>query len=102
MARSYKKNPFMGHSLAESEKQDKVRAHRKLRAHFRTALNSTDDLETFHFDNTAEAHSNINDFAKDGRQYVPLHVRQDGRSVEAVSKPKWIHSDREVHKTIGK
>lgn len=71
MSRSLKRSPFSPNAGARSEKDDKRMAHRRLRAHFRTAAGSSrrDDDEEGNFDfvERSEAHSNVWDMAKDGR-----------------------------------
>jgi hypothetical protein len=60
MSRSYRHSPFIGHTTATSEKQDKVAAHRRLRR-----------MTTTHLFDDVLPHireiSNVWSFAKDGK-----------------------------------
>lgn len=103
MSRSYKKAPVFSRTGAASERADKQAASQKKRAHFRTALQSTPDLEGFQFNDANHAHSNEWDFAKDGRRFSKeLDVRHEGRALAVVNKPRWLQSDRQVHKALAK
>lgn len=103
MARSFKKTPIFGTTKADSEKQDKQMAHRRVRAHFRTALGSAQDLEEFQFEEAQKAHSNIWDHAKDGRRFEQdLRVKHEQRALVVLNKPWWADTTRQVHKALGK
>lgn len=103
MARSFKKTPVFGIANDNSEKHDKQLAHRATRAHFRHALATADDLGEFQFEEAQKAHSNIWDFAKDGRRFERnLRVRHDNRALVVLNNPRWANTPRQVHKALGK
>lgn len=102
MSRSYKKNPVHGIAGDVSEKKDKAAAHQARRAHFRTSLGSAADLDAFMFEERNEAHSNIWCHAKDGKTRAPVNVRLEGRAMHVLHKPRWLASERDVHKLLGK
>ncbi len=102
MSRSYRKTPIFGHTLAESEKQDKQMAHQAERSHVRTALTSGTPLDELALDLPAHAHSNVWDYAKDGKAYSPVRVRRQGRGLKVLAKPAWLKSERDVHRAMGK
>ena len=81
MSRSYKKHPICGWAAAESEKEDKVRAHKKFRRKAKVKVNKIDPAALIHGDfweNEPEVVlpekmrevSEVYSFAKDGKQYV--------------------------------
>jgi hypothetical protein len=100
MSRSIKKTPVFGITSAKSEKQDKQRAHGAERAHARTALESASDLDGLMLTTRKEAHSNVYDFAKDGKYYRTVRVAHEGRALKVLSAP--TKSIRKVHKLLGK
>lgn len=102
MARSYKKTMVAGNSLAESEKQDKRRAHGVIRAHFRTALGSCTDIDEFQFVERNEAHSQVYTFAKDGRHFQHVRAVHQGKGLKALQQPAWVRTARQLHRTCGK
>jgi hypothetical protein len=102
MTRSFKKQPMHGCSCAASEKEDKARAHRRLRSHFRTTLNSARSLDTFEFVERNEAHSDVWDHAKDGKVRTNVRVRHIGRATQVLHAPTWLRGARELHKFLGK
>lgn len=103
MSRSFKKTPVFGNTTARSEKADKVIAHGKERAHVRTTLKGSDDLEAVQLSTKAHAHSNVWDFAKDGKHFVPnLRVRLVGRALVGLSTPRWVKGSRQLHKALAK
>ena len=87
MSRSFKKNPIIGNSCAESEKEDKVRAHKKFRRKSKVKVNKIDGYALLHGDFFGDEFeffrepnevvlpeklievSNVYNFAKDGKQY---------------------------------
>jgi hypothetical protein len=75
MSRSHKHTPITGHTLAESEKEDKKIWHGNLRTAERELLSKI-DINTSDDDNLVEPHikevSEIWDGAKDGKQYLKL------------------------------
>jgi len=102
MSRSYRKTPVIGLSKAESEKQDKQRAHQAERTHVRTELAravTPDDVDVVACKN---AYSNTYSFAKDGKQWLNLPAQREGRALKEVSGPGRLRSPREVHKLLGK
>lgn len=103
MSRSFRKAPVLGHTLATSEKKDKIIAHRRERAQVRTALTGATDLEAVQLSTKAHAHSNVWDYAKDGKSYhQDLRVRRAGRALVPLKTPKWIANARELHKALAK
>ena len=72
MSNSRKKNPFIGWTVAKSEKFDKVMAHKKLRQIHKNLLKYADiengeDISL----PTIDEVSNPYNWAKDGKMYVP-------------------------------
>jgi len=63
MSRSYRKTPAWGHTTAESEKSDKIRANRDFRRAVQIALYNEDEMPLL------REISNVWDFAKDGKSY---------------------------------
>lgn len=106
MSRSFRKTPVLGRTKATSEKADKVMAHRRERAHVRTALTSAADLEAVQLSDKAHANSNVWDFAKDGKRYYDdLRVRRaghDGSALVPLKTPEWVADARELHKALAK
>lgn len=103
MSRSFRRTPVHGHTLSESEHADKKMASQAKRSHFRTALTSVRSIDELVFDNRNKAHSNVYDFAKDGKQYdSELRVRIEGRALRTLSKPRYLKNDREVHQALAK
>ena len=64
MARSRRKTPIFGNTLAESDKGDKIKANRRLRREVRLALKNGEE-EMPELRDVA----NIGWFAKDGKKY---------------------------------
>lgn len=102
MSRSFKKTPVEPRTGAESEKEDKRRAHQTLRTHFRTAVQSTTDLEELQFDESNKAHSDRRGYCKDGKPLSGVRVKRIGRSVQVLAAPERLRSLREVHKVLAK
>lgn len=106
MSRSFRKTPVLGRTKATSEKADKVMAHRRERTHARTALTGAADLESVQLSDKAHAHSDVRDFAKDGKRYhSDLRVRRtgpDGSALVPLQTPEWIADARELHKALAK
>lgn len=106
MSRSFRKTPVLGRTKATSEKADKVIAHGRERAHVRTALTGAADLEAVQLSVKAHAHSDVWDFAKDGKRYHgDLRVRRaghDGSALVPLKTPEWIADVRELHKVLAK
>ena len=71
MSRSHKKHPYTGFTCSDSEKEDKVRANRKLRREENTLLRNLAPEEAeeliLPLPNEVE---NPYSFAKDGKQYI--------------------------------
>jgi hypothetical protein len=65
MSRSRKKVPITGIAVCDSEKQDKQKANRKLRAAVRVALAFDQDMMP-----ELRAVSNVWTFGKDGKQWL--------------------------------
>jgi hypothetical protein len=87
MSRSFKKHPIIGNSCAESEKKDKVRAHKKFRRKSKVKVNKIDTNTLLHGDfwddepevvlpEKLEEVSNVYNFAKDGKQYFPKDKKE--------------------------
>ncbi len=81
MSRSYKKHPIIGNTKAESEKKDKVRAHKKFRRKLKEKVKGIDADALVHSDfwddepeyvlpEKLKEVSEIWTFAKDGKQIV--------------------------------
>jgi len=74
MSRSYKKNPIVGNTCAESEKRDKRYANRKFRKMIKSKLHTshydTDTLEDTIFPSKQKDASDNWLFSKDGKTYV--------------------------------
>jgi hypothetical protein len=69
MSRSYRRNPFCGHTCAKSDKPGKVLANRSLRRHAVVAIRSCLDFDGF-IDPIPNDVSSPWDFPKDGKQRV--------------------------------
>jgi hypothetical protein len=71
MSRSRKKNPIIGHTLAESEKRDKQRASRATRRVNAFRLKACQDLGEFEPLSNAQINgAGAYVFAKDGKQTI--------------------------------
>ena len=101
MSRSYKKTPISG-NVPVSEKEDKRNAHSTERAHARHELETAKDLEAVMITTRREAHSNHAEFAKEGKQYQPIHVAHEGRALKELKVSAPLGDAREIHKAIGK
>lgn len=103
MSRSFRKAPVYPHTNSHSEHADKQMASQAKRAHFRTTLTSARSIDELVFDEANKAHSNVYDFAKDGKVYEKdLRVRQEGRALRTLATPQWLKGDRAVHKALAK
>lgn len=102
MARSRRKTPIFGRAGAPSEKADKRTAHHTERATARAAIETSTDLEGLLLSSRREAHSDARGFAKDGKKYSSVLVTQVGRALKVLRLPRWLKSDRDVHKVMGK
>lgn len=102
MSRSLRKTPIFGHTRACSEKQDKRQAHQAERAQVRTRLQSSKGLEELDVSAKSHAYSDVWSFAKDGKSYSPLRVQRQGRALKVLAKPRWLQTERDVHRAMGK
>ena len=68
MSRSFRKNPIIGNTTAESEKQDKRSAARKIRVLSRSRLAKADDTPV---DYRESGHGSW-EFSKDGKSYFDI------------------------------
>ena len=69
MSRSFRRSPVTGMTTARSEKKDKQRAHRSLRAAERTALETVMVAGDAVFPVLREV-ADVNTFGKDGKQRI--------------------------------
>ncbi len=69
MSRSYRRNPFCGHTCAKSDKPGKVLANRSLRRHAGMAIVACLDFDDY-IDPVANDVSSPWDFPKDGKQRI--------------------------------
>ena len=69
MGKSHKKSAYGGWTFAESEKRDKVAAHKAFRNKEREALKKIMREEDAEFPERLEEISQVYTFAKDGKQY---------------------------------
>lgn len=103
MSHSFRKTPAFAMTGCASEKADKRIAHKTLRAHFRTQLNTASDLEDFFFDERSVAHSNVYDFGKDGRYFeADFRAARIGNKLILVQTPGWVRGVREARQYLGK
>jgi len=73
MSRSFKKNPITGNTKAESEKQDKRDANRKLRHANKIAVKKGDEPVL------QRESSDVWKFSKDGKRYAGKSRKKDLR-----------------------
>lgn len=86
MSRSFRKHPFIGNTTAESEKQDKRFAARKIRVLSRSRLAKADDTPV---DYRESGHGSW-EFSKDGKGHVD------------IAKISQMHGVRYARKLMGK
>ncbi len=102
MSHSYRKTPIFGNVPASSEKLDKRHAHHRERGRVRAVLAHIEDLEAVQLPAAAHAYSEVHDFAKDGKSYVPIRVRRTGRTLSPLHVPSTLRDSRSLHKKMGK
>lgn len=77
MGKSYKKNAYTGWACAESEKKDKVAAHRSFRNKEKEVLRKVMENDDEQFPERLEEISQVYSFAKDGKQYCGMPKEND-------------------------
>jgi len=82
MSRSRRRNPHFGNTTAASEREDKRRAHKKLRRrmHWAARRGLTDSDEPLDVDTRMRSVSERLWWPKDGRSYRP-HVADDTKEM---------------------
>lgn len=103
MSRSVRKTPVFGFTNSVSEKLDKQKAHRTLRAHFRSTVCQVSDVEALEFDERSRAHSNRRCHAKGIKRFEPgMRTQRLRRGLRMLSVQLRMASPRATYRQLAK
>ena len=102
MSRSIKKHPVVGVSHADSERDDKVRAHHQTRARFRAEAAKPLELIGETFDERSEHRAFPHAGSKEGKQYLGSAFQREGDRLHVKRKVDVAPDAREAYHLLGK